>query len=162
MEIERKFLVDELPLEVRAGEWVTMRQGYLASAEGDAVRIRDTGGVFTLTAKSGYGMMRGEYEIGLTPGQFETLWPGTNGRRVEKSRCSIDADGFRIDVDVFASTLAGLIIAEAEFTTLEQALAFVPPAWFGTEVTEDHLYSNASLAAFGWPRRGPVGSDDVR
>lgn len=41
---------------------------------------------------------------------------------------------------------AGRVIAEIEFDSHEAMADFTPPDWFGLEVTEDHNYSNASLA----------------
>ena len=35
------------------------------------------------------------------------------------------------------------------------AAAFDPPSWFGCEVTTDSRYTNASLAADGWPADWP-------
>lgn len=34
---------------------------------------------------------------------------------------------------------------EVEFETADDALAFEPPTWFCTEVTEDESYKNAAL-----------------
>jgi len=152
MEIERKFLVSALPDALAAGPWTSLRQGYLAAGPGQDVRVRDAGGAFTLTAKSGSGIARHEYETAITPAQFEALWPATEGRRIEKRRASLPAGDVLHEIDVFEGALTGLIVAEVEFSTLEQAHAFEPPAWFGLEVTEDPAYTNASLALHGLPR----------
>ena len=37
-------------------------------------------------------------------------------------------------------------LVEVEFNSLEEAEAFIPPAWFGEEVTGNKQYSNAQLA----------------
>ena len=47
---------------------------------------------------------------------------------------------------MFGGDLAPLIIAEVEFPTVEAANAFVPPEWFGEDVTEDPAYSNSNLS----------------
>lgn len=161
MEIERKFVLDTVPSEAGSGPWVGIRQGYLAVGEGAAVRIRDNGGEFTLTAKSGWGMVRGEYEIDLSAEQFEALWPGTAGRRIEKRRMTTHLGSTRLVIDVFEGGLSGLVLAEAEFATLEQAFAFVPPEWLGAEVTDDEAYSNAALAARGFVPRDSSSSGDA-
>jgi len=44
---------------------------------------------------------------------------------------------------------------EVEFETADDALAFEPPAWFGTEVTKDESYKNAALV-LGRPSRSSV------
>ena len=51
----------------------------------------------------------------------------------------------------FGGGLDGLIIAEVEFDSPESLTGFTPPGWFGTEVTDDGRYSNASLALHGRP-----------
>jgi CYTH domain-containing protein len=153
MEIERKFLVDEVPPGIPDTAWTQLRQGYLAAGPDGEVRLRDAGGTLTLTVKSGAGIVREEGEIALAPAQFEALWLLTQERRVAKRRARLEVSGHRCELDVFAGALLGLIVAEVEFGTLEEALAYQPPAWFGTEVTDDARYTNASLADAGLPER---------
>lgn len=155
MEIERKFLLSELPAPVAEAPSTRIRQGYLAIGPNDEVRIRDAGGAFTLTAKSGAGITREERETELTPAQFDALWSGTGGRRIEKRRHVLTGEGITYEVDVFEGPLRGLLLAEVEFHTLEDARRFEPPAWFGVEVTYDIGYSNASLAVHGVPGAAP-------
>jgi len=40
---------------------------------------------------------------------------------------------------------------EVEFSSVAQAEAFVPPAWFGKEITEDIRYKNTHLSKYGIP-----------
>lgn len=151
MEIERKFLLSQLPVEVAEAPSTHLRQGYLAIGPHDEVRIRDAGGVLTLTAKSGAGIEREERETALTRAQFEALWPSTGGRRIEKRRHVLTEGDVTYEVDVFEGSLRGLLLAEVEFHSLDEARGFEPPAWFGSEVTYDIGYSNASLAVHGAP-----------
>ena len=51
----------------------------------------------------------------------------------------------------FQVPLAGLLLCEVEFDDQAQAGAFVPPQWFGVDVTEDERYKNKSLAENGIP-----------
>jgi adenylate cyclase len=144
-EIERKFLVDDLPEDFRASAATHIRQGYL-SVEPAEVRIRsrdDTS--HELTVKSVGGLSRAEVNLPLTPEQFEELWPLVQ-RSIEKDRTPYEVDGGTAEVDVYRGRLAGLVVAELEFPSEAEAAAFVPPAWFGTEVTTDPRYRNAALA----------------
>jgi adenylate cyclase len=144
-EIERKFLVNDLPEDVRASPATHIRQGYL-SVEPAEVRIRsrdDTS--HELTVKSVGGLSRAEVNLPLTPDQFEELWPLVQ-RSIEKDRTPYEVDGGTAEVDVYRGRLAGLVVAELEFPSEAEAAAFVPPAWFGTEVTTDPRYRNAALA----------------
>jgi CYTH domain-containing protein len=122
------------------------------------VRIRAQDDRFTLTVKRGSGLVREEYEVPLEARQFEALWPATEGQRVEKCRHRIGHDTLTIELDVFGGSLAGLVLAEVEFASVEAASAFQPPAWFGAEVTTDGRYTNASLALHG-PPDCPPGDD---
>ncbi|MGY5106960.1 hypothetical protein [Streptomyces sp. 900105245] len=48
-------------------------------------------------------------------------------------------------VDVFDGRLQGLVLAEAEFTTDEEARSFVPPAECVVEVTNDARFTGGPL-----------------
>lgn len=144
-EIERKFLVQSRPPDLGQYPSAFLRQGYLASGPGGEVRIRSADGQSTLTGKAGAGMARQEYEVVVNQEQFDDLWPGTKGRRLEKRRYTIPAGAHAYEFDEYFGALGGLMTVEVEFETADDALAFEPPAWFGTEVTEDESYKNAAL-----------------
>jgi CYTH domain-containing protein/CHAD domain-containing protein len=146
-EIERKFLLGELPswLADRAGERIS--QGYLTNGEGPEIRLRRAGERTLLTVKTGAGEVREEIEVELDPYLFRTLWPLTAGRRLTKSRLLEPLeDGRTAEVDVYAEKLAGLVVTEVEFSSVEESRAFRPPAWMGKEVTGDERYANRELA----------------
>lgn len=153
MEVERKFLVSGPPPGDHPSSRI--RQGYVAiAADGGEVRVRDRDGECTLTVKHGTGVVREEHETVVSADLFEALWPATDGRRVEKRRLLVPlGDGLTAEVDVFEGALAGLVVAEVEFASLEQAEAFAPPPWLGPEVSEDARYKNQSLALHGPPDR---------
>jgi len=50
----------------------------------------------------------------------------------------------RIAPNVFEGELAPLQLAEVEFETKEEAEHFVPPAWFGEDVTFSSKYHNST------------------
>ena len=154
VEIERKFIVDDVPAALAQVPGERVSQGYLAIGEnGFEVRVRRRGAAMTLTIKNGTGLQRQEEEIVIEPETFAHLWRITEGRRVEKVRRVIPVgDGHRIELDTYADGLTGLITAEVEFNSEQDAEAFEPPDWFGPEVTEDPRYKNQRLACFGAPR----------
>jgi adenylate cyclase len=153
VEIERKFIVDDVPAELADHPSSEIRQGYLAiDGDGTEVRVRSRDGGAVLTVKQGAGRSRSEEELELGEDQFEQLWPLTEGRRIEKRRYDVPAsEGLTIEVDVYAGELEGLVIAEVEFPDDRAADAFEPPAWFGREVTEDPGFKNQNLAREGRP-----------
>jgi CYTH domain-containing protein len=151
VEIERKFLVERVPEDVSTWPGDRIEQGYVAVAEDVEVRLRRWGGRCLETVKRGSGLRRIELEIELDPTQLEALWPATDGRRVVKTRRLGTVGGVQVELDVFENGLAGLVVAEVEFESLDAARAFRPPAWFGPEVTDDPRYANRSLALRGRP-----------
>ncbi len=153
VEIERKFVVDDVPGDLESYPSAEIDQGYLAITEdGLEVRIRKYGGQAFLTIKSGAGPVRLEEEIEIDDRRFRSLWPLTQGRRICKRRYVIPAeDGLRIELDVYGDALTGLLTAEVEFGSADAAAAFTPPAWLGREVTDDPRYKNKRLAVDGLP-----------
>lgn len=154
VEIERAFVADALVDPDLLGPGRRLRQGYVAG-EGDVeVRVRIADSSADLTVKAGTGLSRTEVVLPLDAADAETLWPTTEGRRVDKTRHRVplagDA-GLVAEVDVFTGALAGLVRIEVEFASEPAAHAFTPPAWFGREVTGEVAWSNAHLARHGRP-----------
>jgi CYTH domain-containing protein len=149
IEIERKFLVKSLPADMQGGTQIL--QGYLAHDEHMEVRIRQYGKKHFLTVKEGFGLKRRETEIEITPRQFQVLWPSTEGRRLEKVRSLVKWGPFRVEVDRYLGHLAPLVVAEVEFSSIEESERFEKPDYFGQEVTDVEAYKNHSLAIHGTP-----------
>ncbi len=151
-EIERKFLVADLP-DLSSADKAVVRQGYLTSPDDSAeLRLRQKNDRFFLTLKGGGAMVRVEREAEISAEQFETFWPETEGRRVEKERFTgVLSDGRLFELDVFLGDLAPLQLVEVEFSTEAEALAFTPPDWFGADVTSDNRYKNRTMATSGVP-----------
>jgi adenylate cyclase len=150
MEVERKFLVPSPPA-LDGMESDEIEQGYLAIGDHEEVRLRRKGGQLLLTAKRGSGLSRDEAEVELAPDDFNRLWPMTEGRRLHKRRHVVPHGQRRIELDVYRGELEGLVVAEVEFPTEDEAKAFDPPGWLGEEVTGDHRYMNETLATKGLP-----------
>ena len=146
-EIERKFLVKQLPEKLKRRRHYPIAQGYLASEPGGRhVRLRKKGKTASLTFKVGRGAHREEREVNLSPKQFAALWPGTAGRRLRKLRYEIPWRNLMIEIDVYRGKHSGLVVAEVEFPDLATCREFKPPRWFGREVTGQKRYSNVRLA----------------
>jgi adenylate cyclase len=151
VEIERKFRVTDPPPWLSECRAEAIEQGYLAIAEGgEEVRLRRIDASSVLTVKRGEGEKRLEVEIELSDEQFRAVWPLTEGRRLEKRRHRVEGDPV-IEVDVYRGDLAGLVIAECEFPSLEASHRFDPPDWLGDELTGDVRYANQRLAVRGLP-----------
>lgn len=146
MEIERQFLVNNLP--VLPAECDRLRQGYVALLP--EIRIRQIGmHHFTLTVKRGAGLIREEWETEISRKEFDSLaqrlQPGT--QLIEKRRYRIPlANGLAAELHVHEGHLTGFNYVEVEFPSTREAVSFIPPVWFGREVTEDARFSYGALA----------------
>ena len=83
MEIERKFIPDELP-DLSGLAYHDMQQGYLCTEP--VVRIRKEDQKFYMTYKSKGLMTREEYNLPLTKEAFYHLKQKVDGRVIEKRR----------------------------------------------------------------------------
>ena len=145
MEIERKYLVDKLPGHIEDYPCRISSQGYLNI--NPVVRIRRDNEKYELTYKSKGFMARQEYNLPLTREAYEHLLTKIDGRLIEKRRYMIPLEhGLTAELDVFEGTLAPLILVEVEFSSEEEANSFVPPSWFGEDVTFSGKYHNSSLS----------------
>lgn len=147
-EIERKFLVRELPENLETFSSSQISQGYLVSLDdGLQVRLRSKDEKYTLTYKRGLGNVREEREVALTVEQFATLWPATEGKRLSKTRYEIPFGERVVEIDIYRGKHEGLVVAEVEFDDEQSAINFQPPDWLGDDVTGDPRYSNQLLAS---------------
>ena len=144
MEIERKYLLKQLPEHLETYPHRHLEQGYLCTAP--VVRIRKDDDRYELTYKSGGMMVREEYNLLLTREAYEHLKTKIDGRLITKKRYMIPYDGYTIELDIFENDLAPLVLAEVEFETEEAANQFTPPQWFGKDVTFSGAYHNSVLS----------------
>ena len=157
MEIERKYLVHEIPVDLTKYQVKHMEQMYVSVKP--VIRIRRT-----LTVKSKGLLSRQEFEMDLDEDEYRNLRCKADGNIIEKDRYIIplsDTDGtcgdsevdreLKIELDVFDGIFGGLTYAEVEFPEEKFANTFVPPTWFGRDVTEDGIYQNSALS--GMDRR---------
>lgn len=144
MEIERKYLLKELPENLDTYPHRHLEQGYLCTAP--VVRIRKDDDKYELTYKSGGMMVRQEYNLPLTKTSYEHLKKKVDGRLITKKRYMIPYEKYTIELDVFENDLAPLVLAEVEFEAEEEANSFTPPDWFGEDVTFSGAYHNSVLS----------------
>ena len=92
-------------------------------------------------------MAREEYNLPLTQEAYEHLRTKADGIVLSKTRYLIpEKDGLTIELDVFHDTYEGLLLAEVEFSSEEEANAYLPPEWFGEDVTYSSKYHNSTLS----------------
>lgn len=146
VEIERKFLVRGDAWKASATS-CAYRQGFLSTEPERTVRVRVAGDRGSLTIKGiTVGARRVEYEYEIPPADAARML-GTLCKRpiIEKVRHTLVVGDHTWEIDVFEGDNAGLIIAEVELATEDEA--FERPSWLGDEVTSDPRYFNSSLVA---------------
>jgi CYTH domain-containing protein len=150
IEIERKYLLRDLPEFPRAAAILDIDQGYLPGVKlvERLRREQSHEGVvrYYRTVKLGSGVERIELEEEADEPVFQHLWLLTEGRRLRKRRYVVANGDDMWEIDEFLDR--PLVLAELE---LEQADAKVKiPDWLKPvlvrEVTEEKEYTNHSLA----------------
>ena len=145
MEIEKKYLIKDLPENLEQYAFHKIEQAYLNTDP--VVRIRKQDDSYLLTYKGKGLMVREEYNLPLSQEGYEHMLPKVDGRLIEKSRYLIPLDeNLTAELDIFEGDLAPLILVEVEFDSVDDANSFTAPDWFGEDVTESTKYHNSSLA----------------
>ena len=148
MEIERKFLVSEMPKNLSLYKAREIEQAYLNFTP--TIRIRHDKSFdfekYELTYKGHGDFAHEEYNLPLDKASYDNLLKKHDGSVIKKTRYMIPLSKFTAELDIFEGDLKGLSLVEVEFDTIEEEQAFVPPSWFGKDVTAGGEYSNARLA----------------
>ena len=145
-EIERKFLIKELPVLSNI-EYHMIEQAYLCTSP--IVRVRREDNSYYMTYKAKGFLEREEYNLPLDAQSYSHLSAKADGHVITKKRYLIPYSSYMIELDIFEGIFQGLILAEVEFRSTVEADAFVPPDWFGDEVTYDKRYHNSYLSMKG-------------
>ncbi len=149
MEIERKYLITEIPFSLSDVKKDHIIQAYICTDP--VIRLRKKNDDYILTVKSRGLLAREETELPLTPESFDHLMKKTEGICIKKTRCNIPlpcgSKELLIELDLFAGDYEGLRMAEVEFASVKESEEFTPPAWFGKEVTGDPRFYNSWLSS---------------
>lgn len=157
MEIERKFLIKQLPQNLSDYTNHFIEQAYLCVAP--VIRVRREDSIYYMTYKGQGMMVREEYNLPLNATAYEHLRQKADGRIITKRRYQIPLENpksfkpeftfthpLTIELDIFEGDYKGLLLAEIEFETEEEALAFEMLDWFSEDVTNDSRYHNSNMA----------------
>lgn len=159
MEIERKYLVAQLPDNLNQYGHLEIEQAYLCTSP--TLRIRRMGDSYILTVKehlvlNSSAIHNREEEFSLSPQSYQKLLSKCDSGRVSKTRYRIPLSqqtgnsaygGLVAELDVFHGRHDGLLLVEVEFPDTQSANSFNPPEWFGEDVSSDPCYRNSFLAS---------------
>ena len=146
MEIERKYLVNEVPQGIyRNHSFSEITQGYICL--NPEIRIRKQDDKYFITKKSEGTLRREEQEVEIDALTYEILLSGVKGNLVEKTRFNIPLeDNKTAELDIYHGKLGGIITVEIGFQSEEESKEFKKPIWFGKEITRDRNYKNRNLS----------------
>ncbi|MDP4126673.1 MAG: hypothetical protein Q8912_07005, partial [Bacillota bacterium] len=126
-----------------------IQQYYVETPEGD-YRLREETNLlgdqsvqYWKTVKRGQGLVREESNLQLSSPEFKDLTTGLSEKWLRKVRTVYGYLDFRLEVDTFLDFQ--LRVVEVEFDSVERAVSFQVPAWFGLEITDQQDYNNYSL-----------------
>jgi adenylate cyclase len=145
-EIERKFLVsgDFKPFVSKS---IRIVQGYLSSVPERTVRVRikgDKGYIAVKGIAGDSGLSRFEWEKEIPVSEAQELLKICERGVIDKTRYLVLAGKHTFEVDEFHGQNEGLIIAEIELNSEDEA--FEKPFWLGQEITGDVRYYNSVLS----------------
>jgi adenylate cyclase len=144
LEIERKFIVDTTKWSP-ADRGTKLIQAYLGLAPNPTVRIRIAGEKAFLTIKGrSQTISRPEFEYEVPVYDAQEMLKLTISNPVEKTRYEVMHEGFLWEIDVFSGKNSGLVMAEIELESEDQA--FSQPDWLLEEVSADGRYYNSYLS----------------
>jgi CYTH domain-containing protein len=170
IEIEKKFLVKEMPKDLGNCPFHLIEQGYLNVHP--AIRVRKEDDSYYMTYKgtdeSYEGIGKVEYNMPLNQESYEHMIEKADGNVITKKRylVPLNDDAFsseyleahhelkdrisegrmKIELDGFEGVFEGRILAEVEFPDEEAAANYKPAAWFSEDVTGDLKYSNSTMS----------------
>ena len=152
MEIERKFLVDKRKMhELNFSSESLIKQGYLSSNPTVQVRIKDNRGFLTIKSST-RGISRQEFEYEIPLDDAEELLKLCDDNVLRKYRRTVEYGGRVWEIDFFRGRLAGLVLAEVELNSADEAVEL--PEWIRHEVSSDRRYANSNLVKIeDWSRR---------
>ncbi|KOR87920.1 CYTH domain-containing protein [Paenibacillus solani] len=155
MEIERKYLLDAYPDAliqegiIKVEKEVLIEQTYLALDGDQELRVRkitdpSSGQVeYTHTFKKGWGIAREEVEFAISEGLYDQVVKAHAAIPLTKRRVTARLGDTIIEIDDYAQI--DMLVLEVEFSSMEAADSFVPPAWFGQDISTDKQYSNKKV-----------------
>jgi adenylate cyclase len=151
-EIERKFIVSG-NFKPFVSQSIRITQGYLSSVPERTVRVRVKGNKGYITVKGiagNGGISRFEWEKEISLSEAQELMEICESGIIDKTRHRIPVGNHTFEVDEFHGENEGLIIAEIELDSEDEA--FEKPSWLGREVTGDVNYYNSTLTKYPYAK----------
>lgn len=155
LEIERKYLLTEDPRKLIEDGVISflheqrIEQTYTAMDKDEELRVRRIVDVntkkvsFTHTFKRGVGLAREEVEYEINESLYTQIMKAFGYIPLTKNRITAKYGDITVEIDIYDQV--NFTVVEVEFNSMEAADTFVPPAWFGEEISFNKTYSNKAV-----------------
>lgn len=143
-EIEKKYLIKNIP-NLKNLKSYKIVQGYISVDP--VLRIRQKNDKYFFTFKGKGFLKRIEFEQEITKKEFENLLPKIEGTIIKKTRYIYPLNNnFIAEIDIFEKPFENLCIVEVEFNSENDAKNFIPPDWFGEDITNNIKFTNSYMS----------------
>lgn len=149
IELEKTYLAKYLPESLKDCKHKEVHDIYFpASSVHPNLRVRKNGDKYEITKKvrinDNDASEQEEFTIKLTEEEFKAL-SKVEGKVVRKIRYELDISGRTAEVDVFQDDLAGLVLVDFEFETVEDKDKFAMPEFCLADVTQETFLAGGML-----------------
>lgn len=155
LEIERKYLltipyqqlIEQGIIKVKSEQRI--EQTYIAMDKDQELRVRrildlsSNDYEYTHTFKNGVGLAREEVEYNITKVIYDQVVEAFGFVPLTKNRITAMFGELLVEIDVYDQV--DFVVVEVEFGSMEEADSFVPPSWFGEEISFNKKYSNKAV-----------------
>lgn len=148
LENELSFLVKKLPKDLNQHPKKEIKQGYFSDMP-SPLRIRESEEKYELTKKvplkEGDASRYDEVNVPIKKEEFKRLWSVCK-KSLSKTRYYYPVKNLKAEIDIYHGKLEGLVTAEVEFPDEESRKKFIPPKWFGDDITQEEWSANSELS----------------
>lgn len=145
-EIEKKFIINKLP-DIDLGDKVTYKRYFIYSNNGVEIRVQQKGEQYELERKEKISNLTSKKDkIIITYEEFE-YFKSISTKEIIRDSYILHENDTEISLKIYHGNFEGLIRAEVEFETEQDANNFEIPSWLGREITETKLGKDSKLIA---------------
>ncbi len=148
VELEKTYLAKFLP-DLSKSDYSDMIDVYLPlSSDHPHLRLRKRGDILEMTKKNllnpNNASEQIEQTIVLAQDEFDAL-SCVAGKKLSKRRYYLKQKGRTVEIDVFQDSLAGLVLVDVEFDSIEEKKNFLMPDFCLVEVTQKDFLAGGML-----------------
>ncbi len=142
IEIERKFFLKKIPGGLKLGK--SFERYYLFIGKKTEIRLQRKGDECEIERKEiNSDLTAHKYPLAISVQEFDELKKPLRKKIVGKAYRLSDSP--KTSLKVYEGNHAGLIRIEVNFQSEKEARSFVPPSWFGAELTSSPIGRDSTL-----------------